>query len=60
MLDEQDEQASRGKPRTRGLKRALALERQKEAQIVDQLTLNEQLAIVINENREPWLDRAMA
>ena len=58
LLDEQDEQAPRGGPRTRGLKRAIALERQKEARIVDHLTLNEQLAMVINENREPWLDRS--
>ena len=34
------------------------MERQKEVELVDQLTLNEQLAMVINENREPWLDRA--
>lgn len=58
LLDEQDEQESRGKPRTRVLKSALALEIQKEAWIADQLTLNEKLAMVINENREPWLDRA--
>ena len=65
MLDETlekygflDEKALRGRPRTRGLKISLALEIQKEAKIVDQLTLNEQLAMVINENREPWLDRS--
>ena len=58
FLDEQDEEAPRSRPRTRGLKRALALERQKEAHIANQLTLNEQLAMVINENREPWLARA--
>ena len=40
------------------MKRALAIEREREVELVDQLTLNEQLAIGFGENREPWLDRA--
>ena len=58
LLEKQDGKALRSRHITRGLKRALALEKQKEAQIADQITINEQLAMVINENREPWLDRA--
>ena len=50
--------APRKRPRTRRLKRALALERQREVELADQLTLNEQLAIVISENSEPCLDRS--
>lgn len=57
LLDEKEEQVPRKIPRTRGIKRALALERQMEAELADHLTLNEQLAIVINENRETWIDR---
>ena len=29
-----------------------------EVELVDQLTLDEQLALEISKNREPWLDRA--
>ena len=43
----------------RVFKRALSLERQRESELADQLTLNEQLVIVINEKREPWLDRGI-
>ena len=57
FLEEQEEQEPRSRPRTRGLKRALALERKKEVELANQRTLNEQLAMVINENQEPWLDR---
>ena len=46
------------RPRTRGLKRAFELEREKEAQLANQLTLNEQFGIMMNENREYWLERA--
>ena len=58
LLDEKEEQVPINKPRTRGLKRAIALEMKKEVELADQLTLNEQLAMVINENREPRLDRS--
>ena len=47
----------RKSPRTRGLKRALKLEEQKEVKLANQLTLNEQFAKMINENREHWLER---
>ena len=57
-LDDDEDQPLRQRPRTRGLKRALVLERQREDDLADQLTLNEQLALEINKNREPWLDRA--
>ena len=57
LLDDEEEQEPRKKPRTRGLKRALAPERQREPELVDQLTLNEQLTIEINKNGEPCLDR---
>ena len=42
---------------TRGMKRALALERQKEAELAEQLTPSELLAINISRDRESWLDR---
>ena len=38
------------------MKRALELERQKQAELDNQLTLNEQFAIMVNENRENWLE----
>ena len=47
-----DEQVPRRRPRTRGLKRALELEKQKETEPVNELTLNEQFSKMINENRE--------
>ena len=40
------------RPRARGLKRALELEKHKEAELANELTLNEHLAIMINENKE--------
>ena len=40
------------------MKRALELEKKREVELVNQLTLNEQLAIMINEDRDHWLDRA--
>ena len=58
VTDEVVEQVPRRRPRTRGLKRALALERQIEFELANHLNLNEQLAMVINENRESWLVRA--
>ena len=46
------------RPRTRGLKRALELEKEKEAQLANQLTLNEKMGQMVNENLEYWLERA--
>lgn len=40
-LDDDEDRPPRHRPKTRGLKRALALERQWEAELADQLTLNE-------------------
>ena len=57
MLYETEKQVPRRRPRTRGLKRALELEWQKERELVDELTLNEQFAVVINANQEKLLDR---
>ena len=45
-------------PRTRGLKRALELEKQKEVELPNQLTFNEQFAMIVNENWEECLDNA--
>ena len=53
-----EEQVPRRRPRTRGLKRALELERQKKVELANQLTFNEQFAVIVNENQEQWLDRA--
>ena len=39
--EQQEEQVPRRRPRTRGLKRALELEKQKEVELANQLTLNE-------------------
>ena len=58
LIDDEEEQVRRQRPRTSGLKGALALEREMQDELIDQLTLNQQHSIVINENREPWLDRS--
>ena len=55
--NEEEYQVPRKRPRTRGLKRALLLERKKEAELANELTLNEKFAIMINENRENWFER---
>jgi len=47
----------RRRPRTRGLKRALELEKQREAELANQLTLNEKFAKMVNENWEHCLER---
>ena len=57
VTEEPKYQVTRRRPRTRGLKRALELERQKEVELANQLTLNEKFAVVINDNREQWIDR---
>ena len=41
------------------MKRALEIERQKEVELANQLTLNEQFAVIINESWEKWLERAI-
>jgi len=53
----EEEQEPRKRPRTRGLKRALELEKQKEAELANELTWNEKFSILINENREHWIDK---
>lgn len=55
--DQLEEHVPRKRPRTRGLKRALELEKHKEAQLANELTLNEQFPIMINDNREHWIKR---
>lgn len=55
--DKMEEQVPRRWPRTRGLKRALELEKQKEVELANELTLNEQFAKMVNENQEHQLER---
>lgn len=52
-----DEQGQRKRSRTRGLRKALDIERQKEVELEEQLTLNEQLVKDIAKNRESWLEK---
>ena len=56
--DDEEDEPPRKRPRTRGLKRSLALEKQREAELADQLTPNELLALEISKDREPWINRA--
>ena len=56
--NEAKEQVPRRRPTTRGLKRALELERQKEVELANELNLNENFSIMLNENREHWLNRS--
>ena len=56
--NEAKEQVPRRRPRTRGLKRALELERKSEVELANELTLNKKISIIVNDNREKWLDRA--
>lgn len=53
-----EENMLKSRPKIRGLKRALKLEREREAQLSNQLTLNEKFGIMKNENREYWIKRA--
>ena len=55
LLYETEEQVPRRRPRTRGLKRALELGRQKERELPDEVTLNEKFSVVISEDKEGWL-----
>lgn len=48
--DRLEQQVHRRRPRTRGLKRGLELEKQREAELANELTLNEQFAKMVNEN----------
>ena len=50
--NESEEQVPSRRPRTRGLKRALELERKREVELSNHITLNEQFTMVINENQE--------
>ena len=56
--DDEEDQPPRQRPKTRGLKRALALEKQREADLAAQLTPIEKLSLEINKDREPWLQRS--
>ena len=55
--DDEEEQIPRQRHKTIGLKRALARERQKEAELAEKLTPSELLAIDIDGDRESWLER---
>ena len=61
IIDEneyEEEQLARKRPRTIGLKNALAQEREKETELEEQLTPSEMFSIEINYDRESWLERA--
>lgn len=53
----EEEKETRKMPRTRGLKRALELENNKEIELANELTLNEKFAILVNENQEHWTNK---
>ena len=55
---EDEEGQSRRRPRTIGLKKALAKQREQESTLVEQLPLDELLAMEIAHDQEPWLERA--
>lgn len=55
LIEEQDEQAPRGNHRTRGLKKTLDLERQRQRETVDEAILDEQFLEMIKEDKEGWL-----
>lgn len=48
--DHLEEQVPRKRSRARGLKRALELEKQKEVELANELTLNEQFSKMVSEN----------
>ena len=56
--EDEEGQLSRRRPRTMGLRKALAKEKEQETTLEEQLTLSEMLAMEIEYNREPWLERA--
>ena len=48
----------RRRPRTTGWRKAFAKEKEKETTLIEQLTPSEMLAMEIEYDREPWLERA--
>ena len=55
--DHLEERVPRRRSRSRGLKRALELEKKREAELANEFTLNEKFAKMVNENWEHWLQR---
>ena len=55
---EDEEGQTRRKPRTMGLRKALAKHREEESAQAKQLSLKELLALEIENDRESWLERA--
>lgn len=55
---EDEEGQSRRRPRTMGLKKALAKQREEESALGEQLPLYENLSMDIANEHEPWLERA--
>ena len=55
----EEEKEPRKRPRTKGLKRALELEKQKEVELANNLTWNDKFYILINENPEHCLIRSI-
>ena len=55
--EDEEEKLPRKRPRTIGLKKALAREREKEIELAEQLTPSELLAIEIRKYRESLLER---
>ena len=55
---EDEEGKSRRRPRTMGLKKALERQREQECALAELLPLSEMLAMEIEYDREPWLERA--
>ena len=55
FLEDEDEQAPRGRPRIRVLKGALDLERQRQREIVDEAMLDDQFLDMKKEDKEGWL-----
>ena len=50
--DEDEAHTTRKGPRIKGLKRALELEKQQEALLVEELTFEERISMEINEDRD--------
>ena len=55
---EDEEGQTRRRPRTMGLRKALAKQREEESAQAQQFPLTELLAMEIEHNREAWLERA--
>ena len=56
--NEEEEQPMRKRPRTMGLKKALEKKKEEEAALVRSYPLTQLLTQEIENNREPWLERA--